>query len=152
MRFSDSAIGLVLIGFGSAVLTHTRTFPSLDTGHPGPGFFPNILAGLIMVAGLGLVVQGVRRGERLLKFDPGGLGLTGLVNIVVVLAAIVFYIYISDFLGFQITSFILLLALLKWLGVKWFWSLVMAAGVTMAIYILFAKILLVPLPWGLWGW
>jgi len=152
MRFSDSAIGLVLIGFGSAVLIHTRTFPSMDTGHPGPGFFPNILAGLIMVAGLGLVVQGVRRGERLLKFDPGGLGLTGLVNIVVVLAAIVFYIYLSDFLGFQITSFLLLLALLKWLGVRWLWSLIMAVGVTLAIYILFAKILLVPLPWGLWGW
>jgi hypothetical protein len=25
-------------------------------------------------------------------------------------------------------------------------------GVTLVIYFLFAKVLLVPLPWGLWGW
>jgi len=41
---------------------------------------------------------------------------------------------------------------MKWLRVSTRWSLVMACGVTLAIYLLFAKMLLVPLPWGLWGW
>jgi hypothetical protein len=31
-------------------------------------------------------------------------------------------------------------------------SLAMSIIVTLSIYILFAKVLLVPLPWGLWGW
>jgi hypothetical protein len=42
--------------------------------------------------------------------------------------------------------------LMKWLKVKMIPSLVMSLAVTLAIYLLFAKILLVPLPWGLWGW
>lgn len=152
MRFSDKAIGLVLVLFGMSVLTYTRTFPSLDTGHPGPGFFPNVLAGLLMIAGIGLIVQGARRGERLLKFDVTGITGSGLINILIVFGAVLFYIYLSDFLGFQITSFILLFGLLKWLRVVTAWSLAMACGVTLGIYVLFAKMLLVPLPWGLWGW
>jgi hypothetical protein len=31
-------------------------------------------------------------------------------------------------------------------------SIAMTVGVTLIIYLLFAKVLLVPLPWGLWGW
>jgi hypothetical protein len=42
--------------------------------------------------------------------------------------------------------------LMKWLKVKILPSLIMSIVVTLAIYVLFAKILLVPLPWGLWGW
>jgi len=152
MRFSDKAIGLVLVAFGVAVLVHTRTFPSMDTGHPGPGFFPNVLAGLLIIAGIALVVQGVRSGERLLKLDKSGMTGSGLINILFALGAIVFYICLSGFLGFQITCFVLLVATMKWLRVSTLWTLVMACGVTFGIYVLFAKILLVPLPWGLWGW
>jgi hypothetical protein len=42
--------------------------------------------------------------------------------------------------------------LMKWLKVKTFHSLLMSIAVTLVIYLLFAKVLLVPLPWGLWGW
>jgi len=41
---------------------------------------------------------------------------------------------------------------MKWLKVKTLSSIVMSFGVTLVIYLLFAKVLLVPLPWGLWGW
>ncbi|MCJ7829860.1 MAG: tripartite tricarboxylate transporter TctB family protein, partial [Desulfobacterales bacterium] len=76
----------------------------------------------------------------------------GLINILLILGAIVFYILLSDFLGFLITSFIVLLGLMQRLNVSTVWSLTMSAAVTLAIYGLFAKILLVALPWGLWGW
>jgi hypothetical protein len=41
---------------------------------------------------------------------------------------------------------------MKWLKVKTLSSILMALSVTFVIYLLFAKMLLVPLPWGLWGW
>jgi putative tricarboxylic transport membrane protein len=152
MRVSNTSIGLVLIVFAGAVLFYTRTFPTLEKGYPGPSLFPNVLAVLFIIAGITLVAQGVRSGERIITFDTSGITRSGLINILLVLGAIVFYIYLSDFLGFQITSFILLFSLMKWLRVFTRWSLVMACGVTLAIYLLFAKMLLVPLPWGLWGW
>jgi putative tricarboxylic transport membrane protein len=152
MRVSNTSIGLGLIVFASAVLFYTRTFPTLEKGYPGPSLFPNVLAVLFIIAGITLVAQGVRSGERIIKFDTSGITRSGLINILLVLGAIVFYIYLSDFLGFQITSFILLFSLMKWLRVSTRWGLVMACGVTLGIYLLFAKMLLVPLPWGLWGW
>ena len=152
MRVSNTSIGLGLIVFAIAVLFYTRTFPTLEKGYPGPSLFPNVLAVLFIIAGIALVVQGVRSGERIIKFDTSSITRSGLINVLLVLGAVVFYIYLSDFLGFQITSFILLFSLMKWLRVPTRWSLVMASGVTLAIYLLFAKMLLVPLPWGLWGW
>ncbi len=152
MRVSNTAIGIGLIVFAIAVLFYTRTFPTLEKGYPGPSLFPNILAGLFIISGITLVVQGVRSGEKILRFETSGITRSGLINILLALGAIIFYIFLSDFLGFQITSFILLFGLMKWLRVSTPWSLVMACGVTLAIYVLFAKILLVALPWGLWGW
>lgn len=152
MRVSNTAIGIGLIVFAIAVLFYTRTFPTLEKGYPGPSLFPNILAVLFIISGITLVVQGVRSGERILRFETSGITRSGLINILLALGAIIFYIFLSDFLGFQITSFILLFGLMKWLRVSMPWSLVMACGVTLAIYVLFAKILLVALPWGLWGW
>jgi hypothetical protein len=107
---------------------------------------------LFIISGITLVVQGVRSGERILRFDTSGITSSGLVNILMLLGAVIFYIYLSRFLGFQVTSFILLFGLMKWLRVSTPWSLVTASGVTLAIYVFFAKILLVALPWGLWGW
>ncbi len=152
MRVSNTAIGIGLIVFAIAVLFYTRTFPTLEKGYPGPSLFPNVLAVLFIISGITLVVQGLRSGERILRFETSGITGSGLINILLALGAIIFYIFLSDFLGFQITSFILLFGLMKWLRVSTPWSLVMACGVTLAIYVLFAKILLVALPWGLWGW
>jgi len=152
MRVSDTAIGLFLGAFGGAVILYTRTFPAQPDGHPGPEFFPNVLAGLLIIAAITLFIQGVRKGERLSLFDPGELKGMGLMNVILVLGAIVFYIYLSDFLGFLVTSFILLFGMAKWLGVSLRNSLIVGVGVTLGIYVLFSKLLLVPLPWGLWGW
>ena len=152
MRVSNTAIGLFLIIFSAVVLWHVQSFPSLDNGYPGPALFPSVLAVLFILCGVGLIVQGVRQREKLLKFDIGTLTLSGLLNIVFVLGAIVCYIFLAEYIGFLIFSFAVLVALMKWLKVKTLSSIVMSIGVTLVIYLLFAKVLLVPLPWGLWGW
>ena len=151
MRVSDSIIGFMMIIFGIAVIIHTQGFPAQPDGHPGPEFFPNVLSGLFMLAGLTLIIGGVRRGEKILDVKAPGLGVAAVVNILLVLGVIVVYILVSDYIGFLITSFILMGFLMKWLGVTWMWTVIMSSVLTMGIYLLFAKMLLVPLPWGLWG-
>ena len=152
MRVSNTAIGLFLILFAIVVLWHVQSFPSLDNGYPGPALFPSVLAVLFILCGIGLIIQGVRQHEKLLKFETGTLTLSGLVNILFVLGTIVCYIFLAEHIGFLIFSFAVLLILMKWLKVKTLSSIVMSLGVTLIIYLLFAKVLLVPLPWGLWGW
>jgi putative tricarboxylic transport membrane protein len=141
-----------LIIFSAVVLWHVQSFPSLENGYPGPSLFPSVLAILFIFCGIGLIIQGVKKREKLLKFDTRSLTVPGLLNILFVLGAIVCYILLAEYAGFLIFSFAVMLILMKWLNVKIISSVLMAVGVTLVIYILFAKILLVPLPWGLWGW
>ena len=152
MRVSNTAIGCGTIVFGIWVIWYSKDFPKLEEGYPGPSLFPMVLAVLFIVAGIALIFQDVYSKNRIFKFDISDLSRTHLINITLILAAILFYIFVSDFLGFQFTSFILLVLLMKRLRVSTALSLIMAGGVTFFIYVLFAKILLVPLPWGLWGW
>jgi len=152
MRVSNTAIGLFLILFAAVVLWHVQGFPSLDNGYPGPALFPSVLAVLFIFCGIGLIIQGIRQREKLLKFDTGTLRLLGSLNIFFVLGTIVCYIFLAETIGFLIFSFMVLLILMKWLKVKTLSSIAMSIGVTLVIYLLFAKVLLVPLPWGLWGW
>ncbi len=152
MRVSDTAIGLSLIIFACAVLLHVQSFPELDNGYPGPALFPSVLAVLFILCGIGLIIQGLRKREKVLRFDAGSISFNGWINIAFVVGTILCYIFFAEFLGFLIFSFVILMILMKWLKVKTLWSLIMSVGVTLAIYLLFAKILLVPLPWGLWGW
>lgn len=39
----------------AAIRLGTRNFPSLPEGYPGPGLFPNVLAFLLALAGIGLL-------------------------------------------------------------------------------------------------
>ena len=152
MRVSNTVIGLGTIIFSIWVLLYARSFPKLEQGYPGPSLFPMVLAVLFIFAGIILIVQDLHSGARKLKFDISDLTRVHLINIGLTLVAVLFYIFVSDILGFLITSFIILMVLMKRLRVSTAWSFIMACGVTFSIYILFAKILLVPLPWGLWGW
>ena len=152
MKVSDTAIGLFLIIFAGAVLIHVQGFPQLDNGYPGPALFPEVLSVLFIFCGIGLIIKGVRKRERILKFDLSSISSGGWLNIIFVLGAVLCYIFLAELLGFLIFSFVILVVLMKWLKVKTLHSLIMSVVVTLGIYLLFSKILLVPLPWGLWGW
>ena len=152
MRVSNTAIGLMLIIFASAVLVHVQSFPKLDNGYPGPALFPSVLAVLFIFCGIGLIIQGIRKREKVLQFDLGTITPAGWINIAFVLGTVVCYILLAEYLGFLIFSLVILMILMKWLKVKILPNLAMSITVTLAIYLLFAKVLLVPLPWGLWGW
>lgn len=160
---------------GGVIFFLIRDFPKLDDGHPGPALFPGILAGLFIVFGVFLLVQGIRtnslqsrsrnrRDDDDSELTPSQLedvnspaqgktrSFEGIVNAFCVIASIVFYIYFVDRLGFLITGFLLSGFLMIKLGVKGWKSGVISVLSTFLIYILFAKILRVPLPWGLLSW
>lgn len=132
-------------------MVHIQSFPKLENGYPGPALFPGVLALLFFISGILLVYQGIRKKERLLRFSLEGVDLRGWCNIALVLGVIAAYIFLSERIGFLLFSFISLVALMQWLKVSLLKSIMMAAGATSLIYLLFGKMLLVPLPWGEWG-
>ncbi len=47
--------GIVFLILAAAIWLGTRNFPSLPEGYPGPGLFPNALAFLLVLVGIGLL-------------------------------------------------------------------------------------------------
>ncbi|HEX5680900.1 MAG TPA: hypothetical protein VFX82_08680, partial [Desulfobacterales bacterium] len=61
MRINDAILGIITIIASIGLMLHARTFPALPGVPYGPGFFPNIILGAMVIAGTILVVNGARR-------------------------------------------------------------------------------------------
>jgi putative tricarboxylic transport membrane protein len=151
MRLNDAVFGVLLIVFAIAEIAYTRTFPSLHGQAYGPDLFPIMIGVGFLITGAILTWQGLaqRGGQPLLEVGPWADDRRNVVSFALVLLALLFYIVASDWLGFIPTAFIIMLVLLKSFGSGLVTAVVIAALTTLGIQALFARVLLVPLPWGL---
>jgi putative tricarboxylic transport membrane protein len=151
MRFNDAVFGVLLIVFAIAEIAYTRTFPTLHGQAYGPDLFPILIGVGFLITGAVLTVQGLaqRAGAPLVELGDWAADRRNVVNFALVLLALLFYILASDWLGFIPTSFIIMVVLLSSFGCRLATSLVVAVLTTLGIQALFARVLLVPLPWGL---
>jgi putative tricarboxylic transport membrane protein len=150
MRLNDAIFGVLLIVFAIAEIAYTRTFPSLHGQAYGPDLFPILIGVGFLITGAILTVQGLaqRAGQPLVEIGVWAADRRNVVNFALVLLALLFYIAASDWLGFILTAFIIMLVLLKSFGSGMVTALVVAVLTTLGIHTLFARVLLVPLPWG----
>lgn len=147
MRLNDKLIGILSMILGLAVIVRVQFYPRLADGQPGPGLFPEVIGGLFMIVGMVLFWQARRSTAPLVTRLPE-LTAKGAGNILFTAGAVIFYILVSQPLGFLLTSFIIMVAMMALLKAKLTISIPVAAGTTICIYLIFNKLLLVPLPRG----
>lgn len=151
MRMNDAVIGVILIGFALAVIAYSSTFPRLHGQNYGPDLFPTIIsAGLILCGGI-LIVKGLaarRNGPFLVLGDWARDGRLRM-NVALFILGVILYILASDFVGFIPIAVLLIAVLTVRLGSSLAAGLATAVAATLVIHTIFAKLLLVPLPWGL---
>ncbi|MDR1514413.1 MAG: tripartite tricarboxylate transporter TctB family protein [Synergistaceae bacterium] len=151
MKISDAVFGVILVVFAAIILIYSRTLPTLPGYAYGSGFFPSFTAIFILCGGIALAIRGVRERQPLLVLGEWTKSLRLISNICVIPLSIVFYIALSDTLGFVLTSFLMMSGTIWWLRRK-ILSTVIVSGISSAlIYIFFAKMMLVPLPTGFLG-
>jgi putative tricarboxylic transport membrane protein len=151
VRLNDAVIGVVLILFALAMIAYTRTFPAMPGQDYGPALFPTLIGIGLIVAGVILTVSGLRRRRGEPVFGGGEWLRSGghLVNFLAVVGGLVLYIVASDWLGFILTSLLLLFGwLVLFRGGKPISSFVIALAVTLGVNYAFGQLLLVPLPLG----
>jgi putative tricarboxylic transport membrane protein len=151
VRLNDAVIGVVLVLFALAMIWHTRTFPAMPGQDYGPALFPTLIGVGFIVTGAILIVSGLRR-RRAEPLFGGGEWLGSaphLINFLAVAGGLLLYILASDWLGFILTSLLLLFGwLMLFRGGKPISSLVIALAVTLVVDYAFSQLLLVPLPLG----
>jgi putative tricarboxylic transport membrane protein len=151
MKINDLLSGAALGALAAGVYLHARSFPPMVGQNIGPNLFPQLIAAGLMICAIILVVRGARSLGREALFEmPEWIGANrAALGFVMIPVALVFYIAVSERLGFIPTAVLLLLALFYVFGVRTRTALIVAVVGAVAIHAVFYSLLNVPLPWGI---
>jgi tripartite-type tricarboxylate transporter receptor subunit TctC len=114
----------------------------------GPMFFPGILGGLLAAVFVGLLLTGgLRKAHDAERITP-----QGLMRLAEIVAWVVAYLLLAEWIGFLLVAAVLLTLLLRRLGNGWPLAVAVSIVIVPLTYQLFAVWLRVPLPRGWLGW
>ncbi len=150
MKLNDAVLGLLLLILGVAVLAIVQDYPTIPGQQVGPALFPGLIAVGLCVGGFLLVVRGWRARASVpwLLMDDWIRSPRHVLALVVLLGSVLFYILASQWLGFLISSVLILTTLFRVLELSLARSVLIAVLATLVIHFAFYKLLRVPLPWG----
>jgi putative tricarboxylic transport membrane protein len=150
MKLNDAILGLVIAVLGAAVLIAIQGYPKIPGQPVGPALFPGLIATGLCIGGVVLIARGwmERAGQPWVVWDDWVRSPRHLLALAVLLGAILFYILVSEWLGFLPTAVLILLALFLVLEVPPTRAVLVAVIATFVIHFAFYKLLRVPLPWG----
>lgn len=152
MGTKDYIGGGIFTALGVFIWALTFQFPILDDGHPGPSLFPRVLGTLFIFFGSMVILSGWRAGKAEAA-APSEEGLQlNYFNPFLVIILIAAFIALARKLGFIITGAAILTILMMKLRVSPLKSSIISVFLICFIYLVFSKVLRVPLPHGLLGW
>ena len=142
----DRVSGAFLVLVGLFVVWERRVLPLGSTSHPGPGYFPLLLAILLIILGAILIARGKDAKKiRSVSWPEAP-------HAVAILGCCLFVSLFMETIGYRLT---LLLTLGFLFGVmeriKPWLTLVLTFGFSLGTFWLFDSLLRVPLPRGGWG-
>lgn len=154
MPIWDRLVALLLLIFAVYAVAAARAMMYMQGRVPGPGFMPFWIGVGIAVAALMILAGPGRRRSREetpagvpASSFPTGQGFTVITMIVVTVAGVA----LITPLGMAAALGLTLLALVRLLGASWRTAALTAVGLPLALHLLFALGLKVPLPSGPWG-
>ena len=154
MKLNDAVWGALFALLGAAILWHVQGFPRIPGQNVGPGLFPGVLAVAMLVCGAILIATGLksrRHAGATFRWAVAPEWLRSRRHVIafaVLVAVNIFYLLVVDRLGFLLTAFVYLAALMWVLRVRLAIAVPVAFIMALAIHYAFYKLLRVPLPWG----
>lgn len=149
MNKSEASGGILVFLFGAVTAYLSMKMPIGSFRAAGPGLFPLCLGALLMILSsifvLNIFIESGIKGRtathRIMVAGPG--------RVILFLGAIVLTILLFKPLGYPLSSFLLLLFLLRILGVKsWHRNVLISFSAAFICYLLFVQWLKIPLPKG----
>ncbi|MBI4241014.1 MAG: tripartite tricarboxylate transporter TctB family protein [Candidatus Rokubacteria bacterium] len=148
MRQLPLATALAFLAGSILFLVQAARIPLGSTEQPGPGLFPVLVGAFLLAVGVAFLLQCLREGRAAVALPAAGarrrVGVVG-----VALSA---FCLLLPWVGYTVTALGLVIVLLRVFGMaRWTLTAAVAIVATAASYYLFAVILGVPLPAGLWS-
>ncbi len=152
----EHIIGIICILLGAIVLVLTRTFPKGAASSmqlSGPGFFPNVLAIILLFIGFYQIFLGMK-----CKATENDYTVSQLVidlkkpqatTVLILIGMLIFFVIFLKILGFFTTSFVFLYVVLWRFKTKWWKNMLISFIFLAIIYIVFVQIFTTRLPSGI---
>lgn len=143
MKKASIIASSVLIIFSIYVLIESAKFETSEAAITlGPGFYPSLLAGAMIILNLLIIYNMLRsKADNKITFINK--------RVFIGLILIVGFAVIFKFLGFVLSSIIMMLFLCRVMGASnWKVIGVCSVIIPIGIYLVFNNLLMVPLPWG----
>ena len=142
----DRVTGLIAVVLGVLIAFMTFQLPaSTMTGDIGPQAFPYISAGIMIICGIGLLINGKKPSPVFYTRPQFG-------RLCLISAVMLGFIVAMQFLGYVIACFAALLVLCSMFsqgkGIAVWKRIVFAAAMTAVMYLMFVKVFSIPLPSG----
>lgn len=148
MRAFPLGTALAFLGGSAVYLIQGAALPLGTAAQPGPGLFPRLVGLLLLISSLAFLVRCYRGGAESAAMPRGADGR----RVAGVTAALGAFCLFLPWLGYLLMASALLLAVLRLFGLRhWGASAVLTVAGALGSYYLFAVVLGVPLPAGLWG-
>lgn len=148
MRVSDAVSGAVCVAAGAALAFHAASFPRTAVQAYGPGFFPALLGIALAASGLLLIGRGLAARQPLLALPDWVRRPAAWARLATLPACVLAYMALAPVIGFLGAASLPTAAMLAALTHRPALSMAVAVGSALAIWLVFAKLLLVPLPVG----
>lgn len=150
MRVNDALFGLALLALATFVWLHAAGFPKVPGTAYGPAFFPQVLALGLAASAVLLIWRGARQagGGQFFHLAPWTREPGRWFGLLLMLSSLAVYALLDDVLGFHITGFTITVVFMLYLGVRPWLAALCSLGTVVVIWLLFARLLLVPLPGG----
>lgn len=142
------AVALAFLAGSALYLVQATRLPLGSVEQPGAGLFPLLVGAFLLAASAAHLLQDLRRDPRTPLLPPAETGR----RVMGVVAALGAFCLLLPWLGYGVTALGLLLAILRLFGLaRWGMTAAAALVATVASYYLFAVVLGVPLPAGVWS-
>lgn len=153
MNRDEIAGGIVLFLFGAVTTLLSLKMPIGTFRMAGTGMFPLILGILLMILSGILVLKIFSQGlAAKVKKEPAPESSESPVQLILFLGTMVLVTVFFNQLGYPLSSFLLMVALLRILGVeRWRFALPLSFITAVVCYFLFVQFLKIPLPKGWMG-
>ena len=154
MKRGDFVAGAIGVTVSGGALYVASGFPADVVMKIGPAFFPEMLAGLLLVCSALLMVNAAlaKPAATSVEGSPPVRGLSldnGAVRAILTVLAVIAFALALRPVGFILTSVVFLTAMMAMLGMrKPLLTLAIAVGITGGIYLIFEKLLALSLPAG----
>jgi len=141
MRKAEQIVSFIVMIIAAAAYIQTMQFPSLEGFETGPSFVPRIYSIILLVLGAILFLQSFRSSTAKLPEKVK--------DTLIIMGLMLIYLFLVEWIGFNISTPIILIIFLAYLKVKnWISYVAFPIGVTLCIYFIFQVFLGVPIPEG----